>query len=101
MTEYRALSFGASVLLPETPRMTTGFNGLTAYAMYGLQSHRGELLCETRRHLEILTHNQLGFPELALRRGRFASGERLSLRNYLSVEQTLTRADWMPASACR
>ena len=101
MTEYRALSFGASVLSPVTPRMTTGFSGLTAYAMYGFQSHRGELLCETRRHLEILTHNQLGFPELALRRGRFASGERLSLRNYLSVEQTLTRANWMPASACR
>ena len=47
MTEYRALRFRASLLSPVTPRMTTGFSGLTAYAMYGFQSHRGALLCDT------------------------------------------------------
>ena len=49
MTEYLAVPFH-SVLSPVTPTRTRGFNGRTAYAMYGFQSHRGALLCETMRH---------------------------------------------------
>ena len=49
ITEHFALSLGASVLLPVTPRRTTGFNGLSVYPKYGFQSHRGALLCETMR----------------------------------------------------
>ena len=48
MTEYLALPFH-SVLSPVTPTRTRGFNGRTAYDMYGFQSHRGALLCETMR----------------------------------------------------
>ena len=48
MIEYLESPFH-SVLFPVTPRRTIGFSGRNAHAMYGFQSHRGALLCETMR----------------------------------------------------
>ena len=81
MTEYFLFSLGASVLLPVTPRRTTGFSGRTAYSMYEFQSHRGEELCETMMDSHTLTHQRLGIRWLSVARRCFASGEGLSLRN--------------------
>ena len=60
MTENFALRFGASVLLPVTPRRTTGFSGLSAHCMYGFQSHRGAELWLTMRDSDTLTDQRLG-----------------------------------------
>ena len=45
MTENCLLRVGASVLLPVTPRRTTGFNGLSAHRMYGFHWSGGAPLC--------------------------------------------------------
>ena len=59
MTENFALRFGASVLLPVTPRRATGFSGLSAHCMYGFRSHRGASLCDTMIDSDALTDQRL------------------------------------------
>ena len=59
IVENCLLSCQCSVLLPVTPRMTTGFSGRSAYRMYGFQSHGGAELWATIRHWNILTDKQL------------------------------------------
>ena len=46
MTEFFGGSFGASVLLPVTPKSTTGLRGRKAQRRYGSQSQGGSPLCE-------------------------------------------------------
>ena len=59
MTENCLLSNGASVLLPVTPRRTTGESGLSAYRRYGFQCSGGASLCEIMMHWHISTDHQV------------------------------------------
>ena len=96
MTEYFALSFGASVLVPVTPRRTTGFSGLNANAMYGFQSHRGEALCETIRHCDYPLYEAC-YREMTLCKRRVAQLAKQPLRITNSYENILDACIGLPS----